>query len=61
MDVRTIIIVFALLIVLGILLTGVVGMAIGGDFNEKYGNKLMVARVVAQLIAVALIGFLIVV
>jgi hypothetical protein len=61
MDARTIIVVFALLIVLGVLLTGVIGMAIGGEFNEKYGNKLMVARVVAQLIAVAIIGFLIVV
>ena len=45
----------ALLAVLAVLLTGVVGMAKGGDFNRKYGNKLMQARVAAQLIAVLLI------
>lgn len=61
MSASTIIIIVALLVVLGVLLTGVIGMARGGDFNEKYGNKLMVARVVAQLLAVAVIGFVIVV
>jgi len=61
MSASTIIIIVALLVVLGVLLTGVIGMARGGDFNEKYGNKLMVARVVAQLVAVAVIGFVIVV
>ena len=60
MDLRTIIIVVALLMVLGVLLTGVISMARGGEFNEKYGNKLMVARVVTQLFAVAVIGFLII-
>lgn len=57
MDGRTIMIVIALLIVVAVLLTGLVGMALGGEFNKKYGNKLMVARVVAQLFAVAVIGF----
>ena len=61
MSASTIIIIIALLVVLGVLLTGVIGMARGGDFNEKYGNKLMVARVMAQLLAVAVIGFVIVV
>ena len=61
MSASSIIIAIALLVVLGVLLTGVIGMARGGDFNEKYGNKLMVARVVAQLVAVAVIGFVIVV
>jgi len=60
MSASSIIIVLALLVVLGVLLTGVVGMARGGEFNEKYGNKLMVARVVAQLVAVAVIGFVVV-
>ncbi|TDI61496.1 MAG: twin transmembrane helix small protein, partial [Alphaproteobacteria bacterium] len=40
-----IIVLIALLITLGILLTGVIGMARGGEFNQKYGNKLMRMRV----------------
>ncbi len=43
-----IIVLIALLITLGILLTGVIGMARGGEFNQKYGNKLMRMRVIAQ-------------
>lgn len=38
---------------LGILVVGIVGMAAGGDFNEKYGNKLMMARVTSQFLAIA--------
>ena len=45
----------ALLAVLGVLLTGVVGMARGGDFNRKYGNLLMRWRVALQGLAVILI------
>ncbi|MCG8503701.1 MAG: twin transmembrane helix small protein [Sphingomonadales bacterium] len=45
----------ALLAVLAILGVGVFAMAQGGEFNRKYGNKLMQARVAAQLIAVLLI------
>jgi hypothetical protein len=37
--------------VLGVLLVGVFGMAKGGEFNKKYGNKLMRARVVLQGVA----------
>jgi hypothetical protein len=47
-----------LLAVLGVLLVGVVGMARGGEFNRKYGNKLMQARVALQAIAVALLFLL---
>jgi hypothetical protein len=36
------------------LLTGVIGMS-GREFNNKYGNKLMRARVGFQLAAVALL------
>lgn len=49
-----IIVLIALLITLGILLTGVIGMARGGDFNQKYGNKLMRMRVIAQFSALML-------
>ncbi|MCL4677635.1 MAG: twin transmembrane helix small protein [Alphaproteobacteria bacterium] len=34
--------------VLGVLVTGIVGMVKGGEFNKKYGNKLMRARVMLQ-------------
>ena len=37
-----------------VLLTGVAGMARGGDFNAKYGNKLMRLRVILQGLAVVL-------
>lgn len=45
----------ALFLVLAVLATGVISMARGGEFNEKYGNKLMQARVAAQAIAVLLL------
>ena len=38
-----------------ILLTGIGGFARGGNFNRKYANKVMRARIVAQAIAIALI------
>lgn len=41
-----------------VLLTGLVGFFRGGPFNEKYGNKLMRARVGLQLLAVVLLGLL---
>ena len=41
-----------------ILLVGVTAMGKGGDFNERYGNKLMRARVSLQLVAVMLLGLL---
>jgi len=56
MDWRIILIIISLLV--AILFTGVIGMAKGGEFNEKYGNKLMVARVVSQFVAVLMIGLL---
>ena len=36
------------------LATGIIGMARGGEFNAKYGNKLMRARVIAQGCALVL-------
>ena len=46
--------IFAMLITLGVLFAGLISMAIGGDFNRKYGNKLMRYRVLAQGLAIAL-------
>ena len=37
-----------------VLLTGVIGMARGGGSNDKYGNKLMRARVILQGLAIVL-------
>ncbi len=46
----------ALLIVFVVLATGVISMVRGGEFNEKYGNKLMRLRVIAQAVAILLLG-----
>ena len=48
-------IVIALVAVLVVLLTGVIGMLRGGHFNKQYGNKLMRLRVALQGVAVLLI------
>ena len=42
--------------VVGVLLIGVFSMAKGGPFNEKYGNKLMQARVALQGITILLLA-----
>lgn len=50
--------VVACLVVLAILLFGIGSFARGGDFNKKYANKIMRARLAAQFVAVILIvGF----
>ena len=41
-----------------VLLTGIAGFLRGGEFNAKYGNALMRARVGLQLTAVLLLGLL---
>jgi len=41
----------AMAAVLGVLLVGIFGMAKGGEFNKKYGNRLMQARVTLQAVA----------
>lgn len=38
---------------LAIVLTGIMGMAQGGEFNKRYGNKLMRYRVLFQGLTVA--------
>ncbi len=50
-----IIVAAAVLLVVLILLLGIGGFAKGGDFNRKYANKIMRARILAQLLAVVLI------
>jgi hypothetical protein len=45
----------AVLAVVVVLVTGIGGFARGGNFNKKYGNKLMQARIVLQFGAVILL------
>lgn len=47
-----------MLAVLVVLILGIAAMARGGEFNRKHANKLMVARVVLQGIAIALVALL---
>ena len=49
------VVVGACLVVLLILLTGIGGFAKGGEFNQKYANKIMRLRILAQLVAVVLL------
>ena len=43
----------AMFLTLAILAAGMIAMVRGGEFNAKYGNKLMRARVIMQGIALA--------
>ncbi len=45
----------ALAVTLAVLFAGVFAMARGGEFNRKWGNKLMRARVATQGLAVLLL------
>jgi len=44
--------ILAAVAVVASLATGLIGMARGGEFNAKYGNKLMRARVILQGVAI---------
>ena len=52
-------VIVALVATLVVLLAGVGAMLRGGEFNRKYGNKLMRLRVAMQALAVALLLILI--
>ncbi len=47
--------VIALVATLAVLAAGMVAMTRGGEFNRKYGNKLMRARVASQARAIAIL------
>jgi len=47
-----------MMLTLAVLIAGLVVMAIGGKLDEKYSNKLMVARVVLQFTAIILLALL---
>lgn len=49
----------AVAVVLGVLLTGVVIFARGGQINHRLGHRLMTLRVAAQAVAIALLGLMV--
>jgi hypothetical protein len=55
MGVLTVLLMIAMLATLGVLAVGIAGFFHGGEFNRKYGNKLMQARVALQTVAVVLL------
>ena len=57
----TILLSLSLLAVLGVLFTGLFAFVKGGEFHEKYGNKLMQWRVKAQSLAIGIVLLLVLV
>lgn len=51
MSVLFVLLIILMLSVVGVLVLGLVSMIKGGEFNDKYGNKLMMARVTLQGLA----------
>ncbi len=49
-------VIISMLAVLGVMAVGVFSMIKGGEFNKKYGNKLMQARVYLQGLALAMLA-----
>jgi len=54
-----VVLIFILLATVGVLFLGLFSMARGGEFNRKYGNKLMRFRVAFQAVAILLVLVLI--
>lgn len=52
----SVLIVLAGLATLGALFIGIFGMARGGEFNKKHGNRIMRLRVILQFSAIILIA-----
>ena len=50
-----IVVAVAALLVLAILLVGIGGFGLGGEFNRKHANRIMRLRILAQFLAVVLI------
>ncbi|HEX5077617.1 MAG TPA: twin transmembrane helix small protein [Geminicoccaceae bacterium] len=55
MTILIILLLLAMCATLAVLVVGLVGFFLGGEFNAKYGNKLMRARVALQAVAVLLL------
>ncbi len=57
MNLVTIVIVVAMLMTVGVLITGIGSMAHGGEFDRKHEGEFMFARVGMQLITILLLLF----
>lgn len=55
MNIFAVLLALALGAVIIILVFGIIAMSRGGEFNQKYGNKLMRWRVAIQALAVVLV------
>jgi Hypoxia induced protein conserved region len=60
MNILTTLLLIAMLATLGALVVGLAGFFHGGEFNRKYGNRLMQARVALQAVAVVILLLLLV-
>ena len=58
MSTLNILLVIFMVATLAVLIAGLVGMFRGGEFNARYGNKLMRARVGLQFAALVIIGLI---
>jgi Hypoxia induced protein conserved region len=58
MNLGTLLVAILMLAVVGVLIAGVVLMSFGGKTNAKYGNRLMVARVSLQGLALLVLFLL---
>lgn len=56
MNMSGILVIIALLAVAGVLGLGLFSMIKGGEFNKKYGNRLMQARVILQGLVVLMLA-----
>jgi hypothetical protein len=59
MSVLGFLLVLFMLATAAVLFTGIAGFIRGGAFNERYGNRLMRARVGLQFAALVILGILI--
>ena len=55
------VLIIAMLATLGVLFFGIITMARGGDFNLKYGNKIMRARIVLQALVLLIFAIIMVI
>lgn len=58
MQMLNILLVVFMLATLAVLGTGVVGFLLGGEFNRRWGNQLMRARVALQAVAIVILAIL---
>ena len=46
--------ILGMVVTVGFLILGIIAMARGGEFNHKWGNKLMRYRIAAQFFSIAM-------